>query len=144
MADLPQLMSDQKVSIKDFLNRNMTPLFEEDEENVVNIAHLLEDTQLPTISDKKREYFEIISVDCDDEKTEIIDKVVPKLNKKDLDEAEEVNFIYIDFFMTTLKLKIDRIKGREKADCTDYLKFFDNVDIKNVNCNEIFIAGLIC
>lgn len=46
--------------------------------------------------------------------------------------------------MTTLKLKIDRIKGREKADCTDYLKFFDNVDIKNVNCNEIFIAGLIC
>ena len=44
MADLPQLMSDQKVSIKDFLNRNMTPLFEEDEENVVNIAHLLEDT----------------------------------------------------------------------------------------------------
>jgi hypothetical protein len=99
---------------------------------------------LPTISDKKREYFEITSVDCDDEKTEIIDKVVPKLNKKDLDEAEEVNFIYIDFFMTTLKLKIDVIKGRVKADCTDYLKFFDNVDIKNVNCNEIFIAGLIC
>jgi hypothetical protein len=29
--------------------------------------------------------------------------------------------------MTTLKLKIDVIKGREKADSTDYLKFFDNV-----------------
>jgi len=46
--------------------------------------------------------------------------------------------------MTTLKLKIDVIKQREQADCTDYLKFFDNVAYSNVNCNEIFIAGLIC
>lgn len=52
---------------------------------------------------------------------------MPKLNNEDLDEAEEVNFIYIDFFMTTLKLKIYVIKGREKADCTDYLKFFENI-----------------
>ena len=66
MADLPQLMSDQKVSIKEFLNRDMTPLFEEDEEGVLNIADLLEDTQLPTISDKKREYFEIRSAGFDE------------------------------------------------------------------------------
>jgi hypothetical protein len=36
-------MSDQKVSIKEFLNRDMTPLLEEDEEGVMNIAELLED-----------------------------------------------------------------------------------------------------
>ena len=59
-------MSDQKVSIKEFLNRDMTPLIEEDEEGVLNIADLLEDTQLPTISDKNREYFEISSVGFDE------------------------------------------------------------------------------
>ncbi len=54
MADLPQLISDQKVSIKEFLNRKMTPLLEEEEDSVINIAELLEDPLLPTISDKNR------------------------------------------------------------------------------------------
>jgi len=44
MADLSYLMSDQKVSIKEFLNRDMTPLLEENEESVLNIAELLEDS----------------------------------------------------------------------------------------------------
>ena len=54
MADLPQLISDQKVSIKEFLNRKMTPLLEEEEDSAINIAELLEDPLLPTISDKNR------------------------------------------------------------------------------------------
>ena len=52
MTDLPQLMSDPKISMREFLNRDMSPLLEEEEEKIVNIADLLEDIELPTISDK--------------------------------------------------------------------------------------------
>ena len=39
---------------------------------------------------------------------------------------------------------LQKIKKQKENKTESYLKFFDNVDIKNVNCNEIFIAGLIC
>lgn len=71
-------------------------------------------------------------------------QVLKTLNKNDLNEAEEVNFIIIDFFTTTLKLKIDVIKKRPAKNSTDYLKFFWGLPYKSVNCNEIFMAGLIC
>lgn len=66
MVDLPQLMSDPKISMKEFLHRDMTPLAEEDEDKLVCMADLLEDIELPSISDKNREYFEINFTGFDD------------------------------------------------------------------------------
>jgi hypothetical protein len=66
MTDLPQLMSDPKISIKDFLHRDMSPNLEEDEEKFVCMADLLEDIELPGISDKNREYFELKYAGYDD------------------------------------------------------------------------------
>lgn len=66
MADLPQLMSDPKISMRDFLHRDMTPVTEEDEEKFVCMADILEDIELPSISDKNREYFEVKSTGFDD------------------------------------------------------------------------------
>jgi hypothetical protein len=44
----------------------MTPLPGEDEEKSVCMADLLEDIELPSISDKNREYFEVESTGFDD------------------------------------------------------------------------------
>jgi len=66
MADLPQLMSDPKISMKDFLHRDMTLVTEEDEVKFVCMADILEDIELPSISDNKREYFEVESTGFDD------------------------------------------------------------------------------
>ncbi len=66
MFDLPQLMSDPKISMRNFLHRDMTPLPEEDEDKFVCMADLLEDIELPSISDRNREYFEVKSAGFDD------------------------------------------------------------------------------
>jgi len=66
MADLPQLMSDPKISMKDFLHRDMTLVTEEDEVKFVCMADILEDIELPSISDNNREYFEVKSTGFDD------------------------------------------------------------------------------
>jgi len=66
MADLPQLMSDPKISMKDFLHRDMTLVTEEDEVKFVCMADILEDIELPSISDNNREYFEVESTGFDD------------------------------------------------------------------------------
>ena len=44
----------------------MTPLAEEDEDKLVCMADLLEDIELPSISDKNREYFEVNFTGFDD------------------------------------------------------------------------------
>ena len=133
--DLPQILSSEKMNIKD----------------LVNLTEILENELLPNLGDEKIKYKYISNYNssffCQDL---IINDIIANYENNShinsLESLVNINYEYINFYEIIQKIKIDIILDRKSnlSEHTKYLDYFKNTNPRDINnIDDLFLAQLI-